>query len=371
MTPLFNRKHVSALVLLMLTFSVAFVLPVHMVSAEDEVVVKTFEWNYDGQHWTWNLSIPTSLYNYYKAVPILERVQAGLKGYGFLTTTNDAYIKALALKLNQTATELGYDSYDTVSFVLAFVQSLPYTSDSVTSGFDEYPRFPVETLVDGGGDCEDTAILFATITLILNYGTVYLNPPNHCAVGVLGKDLYGYYLTYNNQTYYYCETTGDGFEIGEMPEEYQNVKMKIYEINTAYQFNPFSDFLMPTPTPAETSPPTPEPTLSPEPTPAEELPPTPTTTLKPTVNPTSSPPPYSGSLAVDFNSTIIIAALIIILLGVIIAAFTQRPKTPPEPAVTLPNQQNIYPPDGFYCIYCGEKNPPEAVFCRRCGKKIS
>jgi len=27
-----------------------------------------------------------------------------------------------------------------VSFVMAFVQSLPYTSDSVTTGYNEYPR---------------------------------------------------------------------------------------------------------------------------------------------------------------------------------------------------------------------------------------
>ena len=98
--------------------------------------------------------------------------------------------------MNDTTTQLGYNSFDQVSFVLAFVQSLPYTSDSVTTGHDEYPRFPIETLVDDGGDCEDTSILFATLTLIMGYGTVYINPPDHYAVGILGNNLNGTYWTY-------------------------------------------------------------------------------------------------------------------------------------------------------------------------------
>ncbi len=356
------NKQVLASVLLML-FLMAYTFTVQPVSAQSDVVVKNFEWDYDGRHWTWNLSIPTGLYNQYQTVDVSERVQTGLKGYGFLTTTNDIYIKALAEKLNQTATELGYNSYETISFVLAFVQSLPYTSDSVTSGFDEYPRFPVETLVDGGGDCEDTAILFATITLILHYGTVYLNPPNHCAVGILGNGLPGYYLSYHNQTYYYCETTGNGFEIGEMPKEYQDVKMAIYEINTAYQYNPFSEFLLPTVTPTQT----PLPTSSPTPIPTIKTTPTPTIATTPKL--TNTPTNYSDGTDVDFNFVLIIVGLVCILC-VVIAIVTRKPKNPSNSPVAIPNYQSSYF-EGVYCIHCGEKNPSEAVFCRRCGKKIA
>ena len=163
----------------------------------------------------------------------------GPAGYGFLTTTDDYYIKILAQKLNETATQQGYNSFDKVSFVLAFVQSLPYTSDSVTTGRDEYPRFPIETLVDDGGDCEDTSILFATLTLIMGYGTVYINPPDHYAVGILGNNLRGTYWTYpedSNNTYYYCETTGDNFKIGQLPEEFQGQNAFIYDIDESKQF---------------------------------------------------------------------------------------------------------------------------------------
>jgi len=76
--------------------------------------------------------------------------------------------------------------------------------------------------VDGGGDCEDTSILFATIVLILNYSAIFISPPNHLAVGVWGKDLHGSYYTFNSRTYYYCETTGENRKIGDLPDEYQD-----------------------------------------------------------------------------------------------------------------------------------------------------
>ncbi len=209
-----------------------------VVEAQDDYYEKDFEWDYKDRHWTWSLSIPKSLYNNYKSVSVSLKTRNGIAGYGFLTTTDDDFLKIVADKLQDAASDKGYNTYDTVSFALAFVQSLLYTSDSETSGYDEYPRFPLETLVDDGGDCEDTSILFATLTLIMNYSTVYINPPDHVAVGVWGKDLPGTYYTYNDKNYYYCETTGEGFEIGETPIAYRNQKAYIFDIRYFEQYDP-------------------------------------------------------------------------------------------------------------------------------------
>jgi hypothetical protein len=178
------------------------------------------------------------LYNEYQGVTVSERVQNGASGYGFLCTTRDSYVVSLANRLDESATQKGYGAFDEVSFVLAFVQSLPYTSDVVTTGYDEYPRFPLETLVDGGGDCEDTSILFATLTLILNYDTIFIAPPSHYAVGIWGGDLVGSYYTYNNRRYYYCETTGDNWKIGQIPDEFKGVSAYLYTINEGVQYSP-------------------------------------------------------------------------------------------------------------------------------------
>jgi|GEM_PF-6680403 len=221
------------------------------VNGQDNYYYRDFEWDYDGKTWTWSLSIPQYLYEEYKSVPVFDRLRDGPGGYGFLTTTNDYYIESVAEKLQEAADGEGYGSFDEVSFVLAFVQSLDYTSDNVTSGYDEYPRFPIETLVDNGGDCEDTSILFATLTLIMGYGTVYLSPPNHYAVGILGDDLDGYYFTYGEKTYYYCETTGEGWKIGDLPEELVGVEAAIYPIRDWLQYVPDYVYVpLPSPTPS-------------------------------------------------------------------------------------------------------------------------
>ena len=215
----------------------------------EEYFDKSFEWYYEGSRWTWDLRIPKSLYDSYKGVSVSDRIKYGVAGYDFLVTTQDSYMRLLASKLHKVAAENGYESYDEVSFVLSFVQSLPYTSDSVTAGYDEYPRFPIETLVDDGGDCEDTSILFATIVLILNYSTVFISLPHHLAVGVWGKELLGHYYTYKERTYYYCETTGENYRIGDIPDRYKDISASIYPINLNAQYNPdqnpLKPFLMP------------------------------------------------------------------------------------------------------------------------------
>ena len=67
--------------------------------------------------------------------------------------------------------------------VLDFVQRLPYTADDVSTGFDEYPRYPAETLMDRGGDCEDSAILAATILHRLNIRSICILFPTHMMIG--------------------------------------------------------------------------------------------------------------------------------------------------------------------------------------------
>ena len=99
------------------------------VKAIDGVYEKEFKWSYGGYDWSFNMSIPKALYDDYKAVPDSRRVEYGPGGYDYLVTSKDAFIVALAGKLNETSVERGYSSFETVSFVLAFIQSLPYTSD--------------------------------------------------------------------------------------------------------------------------------------------------------------------------------------------------------------------------------------------------
>ncbi|HSQ49255.1 MAG TPA: hypothetical protein VLL96_06205 [Candidatus Deferrimicrobiaceae bacterium] len=342
-----------------------------ITAANGEYYNKTFTWTYNGNQWNWNLSIPKALYDAYNAVPDSTRTRNGPAGYGFLTTTQDYYMRVLAQKLNETTTSLKYNTYDQVSFILAFVQSLPYTADNVTTGFDEYPRFPIETLVDDGGDCEDTSILFATLTLILGYGTVYINPPNHYAVGVLGNNLHGTYWTYQNNTYYYCETTGNNFKIGQLPDEFQGQQATIYSINQDRQFDPQVTFDPTMQTPVPTNSPW---VVTTKPTPTSQ--PNPTGFASPNVPAPTQEPVEPISFNLITESPLLFAIILMAIVGSIAATVwsVRRSKEMPQSseAATQETEETIMTEDesGKFCIFCGSSNKGVAVYCEKCGKQI-
>jgi predicted transglutaminase-like cysteine proteinase len=202
------------------------------VSPSVESIPRDYKWDFELKQWTWSMQIPEAAYDYYKSLP-----RSPTDDYSIYVThpLDDTLINSLADEIRGNAQKEGYNEYETVSFAIAFVQSLPYASDSVATGYDEYPRYPIETLVDDGGDCEDTSILAASLIEALGYGVVLLVFPEtaesegHCAVGVAGgEDVYGTFWKYGGKNYYYLETTGEGWEIGDIPEEYQQASAHIY-----------------------------------------------------------------------------------------------------------------------------------------------
>jgi hypothetical protein len=372
-----KQKPIKLLIIvaLALIITVPMVLPHQAAAQTGGYYDKSFAWDYNGKHWTWNLSIPVDLYNAYKSVPVSTRTQNGPAGYDMMTTTQEPFIQNLAAKLNDTATQLKYNSYDTENFVLAFVQSIPYSLDFNTTGYEEYPRFPIETLVDQTGDCDCKAILYATLTLTLGYDAVFINPTDHLAVGVLGNNIQGTYWTYpegSNKTYYYAETTGVGFTIGQLPDEFQGKTAYIYNIGQSKQYVPNIVVTLPT-----------EPSLTN--TQGTTTLPTPTLTPSGPNTTTSSTPlipepsvqqvlPLSFNL-ISGNPLLFIIIAFAILVSVALAVWSVRkPKQPPvkaNPPVPIIQQAETTAFEGNkFCIYCGSNNKAYAAFCEKCGKQI-
>ena len=190
--------------------------PLVVLPPSDELISVSYEWFYKTD-WSWETQIPRALYDYYRQLPRLQTTN-----YSVYVThpSDDVYLDLLVDEIKTAAAEAGLTGSETVEFAAAFVQSLPYTVDSVTTPYDEYPRYPVETLVEGGGDCEDTSILLAAIVDRLGYGIVLIMLPEHVAVGIEGAaDVAGTYYQYGGRDYYYLETTGEGYAVGEIPEE--------------------------------------------------------------------------------------------------------------------------------------------------------
>ena len=117
---------------------------------------------------------------------------------------------------------------DRVEIALTYVQSLPYSYDSISKRKVEYVRYPVETLVDGCGDCEDKSVLLAAILHEMNIDFVLLMAPDHMAVGVdcQPHDDPTYYM-FNGKKYYYVETTQPDFRIGQVPDNIPKAKIEV------------------------------------------------------------------------------------------------------------------------------------------------
>lgn len=142
--------------------------------------------------------------------------------------------RALARLLAQDAADNGFTGKrEQVEFVIDVVQRLPYVPDDVSTGYDDYTKFIAETVAEGAGDCEDTSILLASVLQAepFGYDTVLLQPPGHMAVGIRGADdLPGYYFEYDGARYYYIETTGEGWGIGDLPEEYRDDRVLVHQV---------------------------------------------------------------------------------------------------------------------------------------------
>ena len=170
---------------------------------------KRYVWNFKGKSYTALMTIDIEKYNSYdgkERYDIPKLVEEGRTTIGNLTREFQNVFKR----------HREWSKQDRIDFVLSFVQSLPYTLDDVTTGYDEFRRYAIETLIEGGGDCEDTTILVAAILRGLGENTALIFTPGHIALGVSGN-FTGTSVTHNGTKYYYCETTGTGWSVGALP----------------------------------------------------------------------------------------------------------------------------------------------------------
>lgn len=111
---------------------------------------------------------------------------------------------ALLAALRDAARTQGLDDDEYLELVTVFVQSLPYR----TGPDDTPPKFPVETIVEDGGDCDDKSLLLGALLSREGYDVVllYFGEENHMAVGVRSDD-----CGYRSTGYAFIETTNVTF----------------------------------------------------------------------------------------------------------------------------------------------------------------
>ena len=87
------------------------------------------------------------------------------------------------------------------------------------------PKYPIETICEGGGDCEDQSILFVSLLESIGFDTILIIIPGHCYAGVrldaapTWGD--GWSVSVDEVKYYTCETTMEGWRVGDLPTSSQ------------------------------------------------------------------------------------------------------------------------------------------------------
>lgn len=144
---------------------------------------------------------------------------------------NRATCKNIADAILKAAESQGYTKSQTVHEAIRFVQSIPYKTDIDSRGQREYPKYPVETIYEDNGDCEDLSMLLLSIIREMGFQTCFIEFSDHIGVGILGADgLEGAYYEVNGRKYYYVETTDFGWKFGQIPERRRTEKAVIHEI---------------------------------------------------------------------------------------------------------------------------------------------
>ena len=199
--------------------------------------LKSYNWQFNTISYEINYNFDPMTYSFYKNQP------HSIKDYDDYTsfvTIEEKAISEIGLMLRNISLEKEFDNLTEVNFVMSFAQSLKYSEDNVTAGVGEYPRYPIETLIDQTGDCEDTSALLISLLESLGYETAMILIPEawdgygHAAVGVSVEGASGVnYILNKDQndeiSYYYAETTAPGWKLGELPDLDSN-EAYVYEV---------------------------------------------------------------------------------------------------------------------------------------------
>ncbi len=152
---------------------------------------------------------------------------------------DDYLIEAIVDAINEAALAEGFHPRERVEFALQFVQGLTYMRDTDIPLYGEYPRYPLETLFDQGGDCEDTSILLAAILTEMGFevALLFFEDFDHMGLGIYfpgesGVKIYGnsWIDAASGKRYWYLDTSGSQ-HIGWAPDQYELTPAYVYPVS--------------------------------------------------------------------------------------------------------------------------------------------
>jgi len=112
--------------------------------------------------------------NFHGTLEMIDAANGLLGGAGALE------LRRLAAQILTRANHAGWDELKLAEVVLHLTQAcITYADDKETTGFAEYGRFPLQTLADKVGDCEDTAMLLCALLSHLGIESAFVVTDDH------------------------------------------------------------------------------------------------------------------------------------------------------------------------------------------------
>ncbi len=181
----------------------------------DKFYTNTYYWHYAGQNFSITMGFLDRAYLLYRGIP------KTFPWAEYATETwRSTYLSDVAHTLNEACKDMKYNDRQFLEYLVSFVQqAIPYTNDPVFPS--DYPKFPIETLVEKGGDCEDKAALLAALMETFGYDSKLFHLPGHMGVALYDAD---------RDIHFFIETTGTTWRIGDIPNEHYGQWVKIYDV---------------------------------------------------------------------------------------------------------------------------------------------
>ena len=157
-------------------------------SPTDSTAYRRFDFRYRSDNYVVNIPVNTSLYR--AATTSSNKLQGnGTEDFGYLyremmeDPALDSFYIDMLKEIRKTRYRGGYNLTDDeyLEMVTSFVQQIPY--DNTTAG---NPRYPVEVIFDGKGDCDEKALLLNGLLSREGYDVALLAFPSlqHVTSGI-------------------------------------------------------------------------------------------------------------------------------------------------------------------------------------------
>jgi len=171
--------------------------------------------------------------------PVTESRVVWAEVYRRIYNNSSPQMKSVLEGFNKIFTNENFDARDKVYFVITFVQNINYERPG--GALDLFP--PLGTIAYRFGDCDSKAMLLYVILerMGIDCAMLWSYKYKHAMLGIKVNGM-GNFLTANGKKYYFLETTYPNWDVGEIPNEFGNIKFWfISEIDAGYQEENLSD----------------------------------------------------------------------------------------------------------------------------------